>query len=470
MFFSLNKTFDGIALRTEKENWSYEKLFEESEKIADAIGGRSLVFLLCTNTPESVAGYVGCINHRIVPAMSDAESDGELLNRLIDLYRPPFIWTPEARSKDFRQYKKIFSLGNYSLLSSEEKKSFNLHEELALLMTTSGSTGSPKFVRLTYKNILSNTESIIEYLKINEQDCAITNLPMHYVYGLSIINTHLYVGASVVVTEKNLFHKEFWQLVREQKVTNLNGVPYTFEMLNRLRFFRTDLPELKTITQAGGKLDPELHKKFAEYAEQQNKKFFVMYGAAEATARMGYLPPEVSLKKFGSMGIAIPGGKFELLDEEGNIIDGENISGELVYHGANVMAGYAESGEDLSKGDEMNGTLRTGDIARRDGEGFYTIVGRKKRFLKMFGKRTNLQETEHILRRHFDISEVACGGVDDKLFIFLTDNSVAENVIPYLSAKLGLHPSAFRVKCIDEIPKNVSGKILYRELEQYYDV
>jgi acyl-coenzyme A synthetase/AMP-(fatty) acid ligase len=292
---------------------------------------------------------------------------------------------------------------------------------------------------------------------------------MHYVYGLSIINTHLFVGASLVVTDKTLFQKEFWQLLRDREVTNLGGVPYTYEMLNRLRFFRMELPALRTLTQAGGKLDSELHRKFAEYAEQQGKKFVVMYGAAEATSRMGWLPAEDSLRKCGSMGQPIPGGRFELVDEDGRVITELDQVGELVYYGDNVSMGYALSGGDLCKGDERQGRLATGDLACADADGIYTIVGRKKRFLKLFGKRTNLQEVEHILRQKFGIIELACAGRDDKLYVFLAEKHHADEVIPYLSEKLSLHPSAFAVKIIAKIPKNAAGKIIYRELEQYYD-
>ncbi len=469
MLFSIHHP-GAAAFLTEEGEWSYGRLSEASERIADAIGGRSLIFLLCTNTPASIAGYVACMNHGIVPAMVDAELDSGLLESLLAIYHPSFLWMPEERAQEFPQFRVRLSMDGYVLLETGEENPFPLHEDLALLMTTSGSTGSPKFVRLSYDNLRANTESIIGYLGIDAKERSITNLPMHYVYGLSILNTHLSTGASLVVTERTLFQKEFWQLFREKEVTNFGGVPYTFEMLNRLRFFRMDLPHLRTITQAGGKLDPELHRAFAEYAEAQGKDFVVMYGAAEATARMGYLPPADSLRKCGSMGIAIPGGRFELVGEDGAVIDDAGTPGELVYYGANVMMGYAESGEDLAKGDEMGGRLPTGDLARRDGEGFYTIVGRKKRFLKMFGKRTNLEEVEHLLRQHFSLSEVACGGVDDRLFVFLTEESVEGEVPPYLSAKLGLHPTALRVRCLEELPKNASGKTLYRELERYYDL
>lgn len=462
--FDLKKFGENTALITEEKNFSYAEIDELSKKIGDVINERCLIFLLATNSVDSIAGYLAFLNKKIVPLMVDAELNFELAKNLVEIYKPKFIWTPKNLRKNFSDCEEIFSTENYFLLSTGEKNFYPLNDELALLMTTSGSTGSPKFVRQSYKNILSNTKSIVEYLQIDENERAITNLPMSYVYGLSIINTHIFSGGSIVVTDKTLFQKEFWQLMKNFDVTNFNGVPYTFEMLMRLRFFRMNLPALKKITQAGGKLDPELHLKFAEYAEKNSKKFFVMYGAAEATARMGYLPAEKSLEKFGSMGIAIPGGKFELVDVDGKIISTPETVGELIYYGENVSLGYAQCGEDLIKGDERNGKLETGDLAKFDEENFYTIVGRKKRFLKMFGKRINLQEVEHILRQKFNI-EVAASGIDDKMKIFITDENFLKDISPFLSEKLNLHPAAFSVKFIEEIPKNSSGKIIYKDLE-----
>ena len=458
---------DSIALYTQNSVWSYGRLEKAAKTIVEAIGERTLVFCLCTNTPASIAAYVGCLNYGIVPAMIDGEIDRELLLRLIENYHPSYIWLPKSRMDELGGYKKIFSLAGYVLLACKAKILTALYPDLALLMTTSGSTGSPKFVRLSYQNIRANIESIIEYLSIDENERAITNLPMHYVYGLSIINTHLYVGAAIVVTDKTLFQKEFWNLFKEREVTSFGGVPYTFSMLERLGFLRMKLPSLHTITQAGGKLDSELHKKFATYAEKQGKRFFVMYGAAEATARMGYLPAEDGLRKCGSMGIAIPRGRFELCDDNGKIIEESDKVGELVYIGQNVMLGYAVQSGDLIKDDEMRGILATGDLAKRDTEGFFTIVGRKKRFLKMFGKRTNLEEVEHLLRRHFTLTDIACSGVDDHLYIFLAEEVPVENVISYVSNRLGIHPSGFEVKYIDKIPKNASGKTMYRDLDIY---
>ena len=197
--FALDKMLDNIAFLTESGTWNYEKLYVASKRIAEAMKRRSLAFILCTNTSASIAGYVACINHGIVPAMLDASLDRELLLQLIEIYHPSFLWLPEMRRNEFPQYKEQLLLDGYLLMYRSEDSPHVLHDDLALLMTTSGSTGSPKFVRLSYENLRTNTESIIEYLGIDAHERSITNLPMHYVYGLSIINTHLYAGASLVV-------------------------------------------------------------------------------------------------------------------------------------------------------------------------------------------------------------------------------------------------------------------------------
>jgi len=276
------------------------------------------------------------------------------------------------------------------------------------------------------------------------------------------------VGASIIFTQKTLMEKEFWTVFKEYEATSFGGVPYIYEMLDKLRFFRMDLPSLQTMTQAGGKLSPELHRKFAEYAGEKNKKFIVMYGQTEATARMSYLPAEKSIDKYGSMGIAIPGGEFSLIDENGNDINKNDVVGELVYKGDNVTLGYAECGSDLKKGDEFGGVLVTGDMAKRDSDGIYYITGRKKRFLKIFGNRVNLDESERMIKTKFNI-ECACSGVDDKMSVFITKNALKKDIKDYFSTKTGLHFSAFEIYVISEIPKNEAGKTLYSALESNND-
>ena len=470
MMWSFNKySYNLAAISDQGETITYQQLKMENEKLIENISERCLVFSLCTNSIGSLIGYTGCINNNIVPLLLDSHLDFDLLQYLITTYKPSYLWVPEGMATRYGSFSTVYNNYNYTLLKTNFKDVYPLYKDLGLLLTTSGSTGSPKLVRQSYKNIDSNIKSIVEYLKLSETERPITTLPMSYTYGLSIINSHLYVGATLLLTDKTLMEKGFWSFFKEQEATSFGGVPYTYEILDKLRFFRMGLTSLRTMTQAGGKLSPELHKKFAEYAEENEKHFVVMYGQTEATARMSYLPHEKSLDKYGSMGIAIPGGRFTLIDINGNEITEPEVTGELVYEGSNVTLGYAEGGEDLIKSDERFGKLITGDMAKIDEDGYYYIVGRKKRFLKIFGNRVNLDETERMIKAKYSNIECACTGMDDKMYIFITDDSICDEVRKFTADKTGLNPIAFKMKSIDELPKNEAGKTLYIKLEKYYD-
>jgi len=449
---------------------SYEDLIEFGDKVASVISERSLVFVMCTNSIGSVAGYASFVNKGMVSVLLNAHLEKELLDNLVETYKPEYIWVPTEMCTEYEKYnaQNVFSEYGYTLLKTTFDANYELYDELCIMLTTSGSTGSPKFVRQSYKNVESNAKSIVQYLELNSSERPITTLPMNYTYGLSIINSHFMVGATLLVTEKGLMQKEFWKFFKGAEATSFGGVPYTYEMLERLRFFKMELPSLRYMTQAGGKLTPELHKKFAEYAGQKNVKFIVMYGQCEATARMGYLPAEKSLEKYGSMGIAIPGGKFKLIDVNGNDITEPHVTGELVYYGPNVTLGYAECGQDLIKGDERFGELCTGDMAQFDEDGYYYIVGRKKRFLKIYGNRVNLDEVDRMIKTKFDNIDVASAGIDDHMYIFVTEERYANDVVKFVVEKTGLNPAAFQSIVIDSIPKNDAGKTLYKELTKYY--
>jgi acyl-coenzyme A synthetase/AMP-(fatty) acid ligase len=287
-------------------------------------------------------------------------------------------------------------------------------------------------------------------------------MPMSYTFMLSIINSHLLKGASIILTNATLMEKRFWELIKDNNPTTFSGVPYIFEMLKKLRFAQMDLPNLKYITQAGGKLSKELTAMFNDICSQKGIKFYVMYGQTEATARMSYLPWENASQKLGSMGIAIPGGQFWLEDENGNVIDDSDTAGELIYKGDNVTLGYAENYIDLSKGDKNKGILRTGDLAKRDVDGFYYITGRKKRFLKMFGKRVSLNEIEE----HINLAgyNCACTGTDDNLKIYVTELNTKDWIRKYIVERVGINQAGFNIVFIDKIPRNDYGKVLYSEL------
>ena len=459
---------DAAALLDEHgQSLTYAQLAREGEALCRAIGGRCLCFGLCGNTIGSAVGYAGMVEGGVVPALLAASIDRELFAALYEAYHPAYLWAPEGF--DWERCESVYERFGYRLLKTPFGTETKLHDDLALLLTTSGSTGSPKFVRQSYANIRANTESIVEYLALTAQEKPITTLPMNYTYGVSILNTHLDVGATILVTEHGIAQREFWDFFRREGATSFGGVPYTYEMLDRMRFFRMDLPSLRTMTQAGGKLQKELHRKFVEWCLEKGKQFIVMYGQCEATARMAYLPWEKSLEKVGGIGVAIPGGQFRLIAADGSEITQPGVTGELKYYGDNVTLGYAVCQADLRKGDERGGVLETGDMAQVDADGYYTIVGRKKRFLKLYGNRVNLDELEQLLKAAFPGVDVACGGVDDHLMFFSTDESRLAEMRAFLSEKTKQNAAAFRGMALPSIPKNDAGKTLYRELEKYYD-
>ena len=455
---------DRIAMIDGDRRVSYAELAALCDSIGEKLPERSLVFCLCTNTVGSVAGYLSFTEAGHVPLLLDAKISRDLLGQLIDAYHPGWFWAPKSAVEKLPECRCVYEAEDYGLMAADVGPAFPMSEDLCLLISTSGSTGSPKLVRQSYRNIRSNTEAIVEYLNITSSERAITSLPMNYVYGLSVVNTHIHAGATLVLTGLNPYAKKFWELVNREEVTSFAGVPFTYEMIDKLRILKLEMPTLRTLTQAGGKLSPELHRKYAAWARETGRRFIVMYGASEATARMGYLPSERSIEKEGSMGIPIPGGRFELIDADGSVIDGADQVGELVYYGDNVTLGYALRGEDLSKPDENGGRLVTGDMARRDADGFYYIVGRKKRFLKILGKRINLDDVERLLKRRFDTADIACGGKDDELWIYVVDEALKGETVEYVFSEMDINRKLQKAACIPEIPRNASQKVLYSQL------
>ncbi|YCK42472.1 AMP-binding protein [Actinomadura sp. ATCC 39365] len=317
-----------------------------------------------------------------------------------------------------------------------------------MLLATSGSTGNPKLVRLSREAVSANAAAIASALSIMPGEIAPTSLPLHYSYGLSVLNSHLHAGATVVLTEAGLLERSFWTHLDEHKCTSLAAVPYQYEMLRRLRFDRAEHPTIRTLTQAGGRLSPELVSLFAAQAD----RFFVMYGQTEATARITVLPPDRLADKPGSAGQAVPGGRLT--------IDG----GEVVYHGPNVMMGYAETAADLARPDDLGGVLRTGDLGRLDDEGFLYVTGRLRRIAKIFGVRVNLDDVEHLLR---DTVPVAATSGDDRVTVWAEglDAAGCRNLARRLGAELRLHWSGFDVRAVERLPLLPTGKIDYRALE-----
>lgn len=397
---------------------------------------RRLVLLRTANDVETIVDYLACLRGGH-PVMLVERCNKALFESLRNVYSPDVI----------------ADAGNLTVASREIR---TFHPELALLMTTSGSTGSPKLVRLSHHNLSSNASAIAQYLELSASDRAITSLPLNYCYGLSIINSHLSVGASVVLTNRSVVDKCFWSAFIEHEVTGLAGVPYTFDMLERVEFDEMTLPSLRYITQAGGRLDPARVKALAESAEHLGRKLYVMYGQTEATARIAYLPPELAALHPNAIGIPIPGGTIRI-DTDHMSADG---SGELIYSGPNVMLGYAYGLDDLASGRTL-GELRTGDIARLTEDGLYEIVGRKSRFAKLFGLRIDLDDLQSYIARAGH--DVICTTSDSRLKVVTTSD--ASEVQRLVTTRLQLPLSAVTVVEVEVIPRLKNGKPDYSAID-----
>lgn len=439
---------------------TYGQLRQYMEVIGGQIPSRSVVFILSENTPAAVAALIGCLHFGIIPVLLSSGTDAALLDSLFQLYRPQYILQPSTLPNTYPSEKKA-ALLDFELLATGETP-YPVHPDLALLLPTSGSTGSPKLVRHSLHNIEANAKNVALALNISDADRPLLILPFHYTMGLSIVCSHLIAGATVVMTKKTLTDRALWKVFDEQRITSLTGVPFSFEILHKLRFFRNDFPHLNLISQGGGKLSRELFSTIAAYASEKGKRFVATYGQTEATARMSYLPAEWAAEKVCSIGLPIPDGIFTILDDNGHETTAGEATGELVYRGPNVTLGYANTIQDLGLGDENQGVLHTGDIAMRDSDGYYFIVGRKSRFLKLYGVRVGLDDVEHLVKSAFNI-DCACTGNDDKMLVFIVDASYAEVVKQMILSKTGLFHQAIDVVVKDEIKRNQAGKVIYTD-------
>ena len=461
LFDGLSRHESSVALiDTTLGEWTYQQLQAMADSVAAHIDGRSLVLCLCSNHAESIIGYVGFQRAQHVCLMLPGGIEADRLNSLIHEFRPNFVWTPQER--EFSSLGEIVHEATRYQLVKLTSVPVDMHPDLAMLMGTSGSTGSPMMVRQSYANLISNAHAISESLDLTSSDRAITTLPMNYTYGLSIINSQLYTGGSIVVSDTTLMDRRFWDDLSTTKTTYFGGVPYTYQMLNRLGLKRLKDTHLRMLTQAGGKLTPDLVAKVHTEASQLGIKFHVMYGQTEATARMSVLNSKDVPTHPASIGKPIPGGRFRILDLESDTELSPGEVGELEYSGANVAMGYAASAEELTKEDEFQGSLRTGDLARVDEDGFYFVVGRKKRFIKLFGNRVSL---DHIESHLYSMGlQAACSGTDDMLEVYVEGECDLSDITAELASFIGVHPSGIRVMSVTELPRAESGKVLYTRL------
>ena len=416
------------AIITDSEQLTYADLADRVDDAAAKLGAtRRLVLVEGSNTLELLTTYLAALTHGHVVLLAPP---GEPAWRLTERWDPDVVAGPSG------------------LRERHPGTTHDLHPDLALLLSTSGSTGSPKLVRLSEENLRANAQSIATYLRLTPDDRAITSLPMHYCYGLSVVHSHLLVGAGLVLTDLSVVDQCFWALAERHRATSFAGVPYTFEQLECSGFLERSLPSLRYVTQAGGRMSSEQVARWRDHGRRAGWDLVVMYGQTEATARMAWLPPDLAADHPDAVGVPIPGGAFRL--EPVPEVEEPGV-GELVYEGPNVMQGYAEEPTDLSRGSEVH-ELRTGDLAR-EVDGLWHIVGRRGRHAKLFGLRIDLDHLESQVD-----TEVTCVVVDDVLHAFTDRPRTADRLGRALASASGLPRSAIRVTTLPTLPRTPTGK------------
>lgn len=457
---------DQIALADDAgRRQSYGDLVRYLTAYSPDLAPRSLIFALASNEVGYVAQVLALIQQGHVPLLLSADLEPDLLDKLHQEYRPAAYLVPRSMAGSF-DHAPILEDLDYSLLRTREDPA-SLHDELELLLSTSGSTGSPKLVRFRKGNMEANADNVARVFGWSPAERHIASLPLNYVMGLNAMFSHLTAGATVLLTGANIMAKEFWEFVRIHRATNFTGVPFSYEVLLRLRPERMDLPHLTTFAQGGGKLSEKTFRKMAQLAREQGWRFIPTYGTTETSARCAFLPPELTADKTLSIGQAIPNVKMTLVDGSGHPVTTPHTEGELVIEGSNVSMGYAAVRADLAHGDEFNGRYRTGDLAVFDEDGCFYIKGRTRRFIKMLGNRIGLDECEQILLDECS-EKVTCIGREDLLLILTEKADGHAELRTALARKLKLQPSLFKVIQREDLPRSASGKILYHQLEKEY--
>ena len=408
---------EGVAVVWEGREISYRELSGLSERAVAGLKSCTVKIVVNGQDLDTIAMVVGCVNHGVVPLMLPESIDAEMRAKLTAMYEGK----PTA-------------------------------PELALLLTTSGSTGSPKLVRISRENLRADNDMSERLFALDASVRMTMILPVCYAWGLSVACSVLKAGGTLVMTRRTVMDAELADVMISARATHLAGVPYMYEVLDRFRFFDREFPSLRGFLVSGGALAPALRRKFAMFAKERGLSFSEGYGQTETTGVMSALRTDLLPERIGSIGKAGEGGKFRIDD------------GELVYEGPIVAMGYAVCAEDLLKGDEWNGVRRTGDLASIDAEGYVTLSGRASRFLKIFGNRVSLDEIEGLVKDRFANAGCAATGADNDLRVFVASADVAE-VERYLVSKLHFNATVLNVCAIDAIPLNANGKTDYPKLK-----
>jgi long-chain acyl-CoA synthetase len=448
-----------------RENLSFRDLYNSSLILASYLrkefGMNRNILLLSVNNEFFLTAYFAIIKSGNVCIPLDPNIEKGNFEYISGLTKPVMIlMTRDIESKiSAGPVKCIFPDTIYNdefqkapILGAEDLNDGTCAE----IIFTSGSTGIPKGVMISHKNLIANTESIITYLKINQDDRMLVVLPFYYCYGLSLLHTHLRVGGSIVLNNSFIFLGSIINNLLDYKCTGFAGVPSHFQILLRKSdlFKSTKFPDLRYVTQAGGKLAPIFIDEFR--SSHPEVTFIVMYGQTEATARLSYLPPELYEAKKGSMGKGIPGVELRVVSEKGEKIKpGE--TGEVIAHGDNIMLGYFADAEG-TKNALRDGWLYTGDLGTVDQDGYIFLTARKKEIIKVGGKRVSPKEIEAVILELPEVVDCTIEGIEDEL------------LGEALKATIVIRPEKGKEEVLNRIKLHCSQNLALHKIPSVFDV
>lgn len=447
---------DKVALTDEYgRKVTYGQLKNDCGKVMTEIGSRNVLLVITDHTIETVRFYYAIMGSYNVPLLLDEKMNKEFIRNYYELYRPQYIWINKKLFSVLENIGETVYESESHIMVKTVFDQYDIYSELAILLTTSGSTGNPKTVRISRDNLISNAMATVDALNLQKNDKGILTLPMSYTYGMTICHMAFCTGATLLVTEKPIISREYEEFLVREQVTLLHGVPYVYEMFERIGFLDRLPDSLRAMTMGGGRAKEELHLKMNQIVQANNISFYALYGQTEGTCILTKLLDENIKNEPGCIGVACLGMKAYLSGED-----------ELVFEGSSVSLGYANGWEDLCKGDDNHGILFTGDIAKIDEQGQIYLCGRKKRFLKLLGKRISLDDIEKNLEDELNLGCV-CAGNDSviKVYIKNTSNIEIDELKKYIAHKYSISLSLVDINYIDEIPRSLQGKIDYGKLQ-----
>lgn len=403
LFKNLKKYKDEVAIIDGNEKITYSELINHTKYIKLRLKKKHkiLILIITSNSLDCLKFYISSVLNNFCIILLDSKLGKKFINSTIQNFNPNYIYYP--KNFNFKSNKKQ-TIDKKYILKKKHSKNLEINNNNLILLTTSGTTGNPKFVRISYKNISHNTERIVKYLKMKKCEKVITTLPMAYSYGLSIINTSLSSGGVVFLNDHSIINLDFWKKIKKEKINSFAGVPELYEFLKKIKFHKLLPKSIKYLTQAGGKMNRDLWKYLLDISVKKKIKFFSMYGQTEASPRMSFFELTKNKKKICTIGKPLNGTKFKIF--KNNLEIKKNYhEGELKFFGRNVSLGYAKNLEDLKKNDINKGKLFTGDLAYKDKDGFYYITGRIKRIAKIHGLRIDLDDVENFLKNKKIISK-----------------------------------------------------------------